>query len=85
MSSMPRRPAVFMTFSGTNEQREQAGAASLAPTQTGHTDCRITEMMTIVHHLTSSRIDIRVPFHVGLRGIKKILLRYLVFLQYTLI
>ncbi len=25
MSSMPRRPAVFMTFSGTNEQREQAG------------------------------------------------------------
>ncbi len=55
-----------MTFSGTNEQREQAGAAALAQTQTGHTDCRITEMLTIVHHLTSSHIDIRVPFHVGL-------------------
>ncbi len=51
MSSLPRCPAVFMTFSSTNEQREQAGVVSLAPTQTGHTDCRITEMMTIVHHL----------------------------------
>lgn len=81
MSSM--RPAVFMTFSGTNEQREQAGAA-LAQTQTGHTDCRITEMLTIVHHLTSSHIDIRVPFHVGLHDIERKLLRCLVFLQYIL-
>lgn len=60
-----------MTFSRANEQREQAGTASIAQTQTGHTDCRITEMLTIVHHLTSSHIDIRVPLHVGLHDTGK--------------